>query len=952
MKLRLTFLAAFVFSFVATAFAQNAKIEGHVIDQNGRPVIGVRVKAPFLGQATTTDGKGHFVIYFAVSVQPGGVTRIQVERSGWVIYEPNRGNCTIQDSTKHFEPLRVKIVPKRSNLLRSDRSLSNLVDKMPVEYAKERNKRIDLERELNEERKRQKSASEQLSKTSGEVGRLRDELKKFTPINDFADETGFTPEEVVAALLRWARITKATDDKLDLIRKAFVLKNNDLILQLTAEAIPDARKILKQKNQESLKTMRDYVHLVMYQANALYGKGEYEEALNSYHAIELGFETGELSRELLREEWADLGLMIGDAAHQLGTRIQGIESAERLRQALAAYRQAESFYTRERSLRDWAATQNGLANVLGDLGERMEGSEGIRKMQEGASLLRNVISTTSPQQFADVWAATQNHLGSVLRDLGERVGGDESLTHLKDAKTAFSAAQTVFVRDKFPQHWAVVQNNLGNTLNSMGELMGGSEGLRYLKEAEAVFGTAIEIITREQSPQGWAMLQNNLGLVLESLGERVEGVDGIKYLERAEKTYRNALEVRTRERMPQKWAATQMNLGNTLRELSSQMEGADRIKILNDAEEALRAAIEVFTRDQFPQDWAAAQSNLGPVLALLGTSAEGSASLRYLKEAESVLRLALEVRTQEHLPQKWATTQNSLGAVYSALGARIKGIESINYWKNAEAAMRAALRVRTRDHLPQRWAATQNNLGLVLINLGARTNGQESLKYLNEAQFVLLAALEVRTRQNLPQKWAMTQMNLADVYLLLKNWVAASEAYSNVLQVFPNRLNAYRGATSLDHEVLFRFDRAFATHQQWLAKNGDDVDALADFAEANFTTARFSECNLLISALLTRQEVSVSTKTALRAIEIASLLALSKSTEVLGKLDVLMAEISRQPAEFTVEWRFDGTKHFLSQNDKLSSHRVWLGQLFDALSGEGRDEILKALQKVKVKFKE
>jgi hypothetical protein len=98
-------------------------------------------------------------------------------------------------------------------------------------------------------------------------------------------------------------------------------------------------------------------------------------------------------------------------------------------------------------------------------------------------------------------------------------------------------------------------------------------------------------------------------------------------------------------------------------------------------------------------------------------------------------------------------------------------------------------------------------------------------------------------------------------------------------------------------------------------------------------------------------EVSVSTKTALRAIEIASLLALGQSPKVSGRMETLIAEVSSQPAEFKVSWSFEGTKHFIGENEKLSPYRAWLMQLFAALASPTHDQIVKALNETKGAFK-
>jgi hypothetical protein len=58
-----------------------------------------------------------------------------------------------------------------------------------------------------------------------------------------------------------------------------------------------------------------------------------------------------------------------------------------------------------------------------------------------------------------------------------------------------------------------------------------------------------------------------------------------------------------------------------------------------------------------------------------------------------------------------------------------------------------------------------------------------------------------------------------------------------------------------------------------------------------------------------------------------------------------------QSAEFKVEWVFDGTKHFISQTEKLSPYRDWLVKLFDAIGGKDRETILKGLKESKESFK-
>jgi hypothetical protein len=83
----------------------------------------------------------------------------------------------------------------------------------------------------------------------------------------------------------------------------------------------------------------------------------------------------------------------------------------------------------------------------------------------------------------------------------------------------------------------------------------------------------------------------------------------------------------------------------------------------------------------------------------------------------------------------------------------------------------------------------------------------------------------------------------------------------------------------------------------------------------------------------------------------ADLLALNRADRISPKMEALIAEISSQPPEFKVEWVFDGTRHFISQTERLSPYRDWLDMLFDAIGGKDRETILKGLKEAKESFK-
>jgi hypothetical protein len=78
-----------------------------------------------------------------------------------------------------------------------------------------------------------------------------------------------------------------------------------------------------------------------------------------------------------------------------------------------------------------------------------------------------------------------------------------------------------------------------------------------------------------------------------------------------------------------------------------------------------------------------------------------------------------------------------------------------------------------------------------------------------------------------------------------------------------------------------------------------------------FTTSHFAECAQRIGALVENPAVEASAKIALRAIEIANLLALNNSPQVPDKLQALIDSLTAQADDFKVTWTFNGTKHFI-----------------------------------------
>ena len=62
MKKRFTMVAACLLMGMSAAWAQNTKVTGHVVDENGEPVIGASVVVKGTTIGTVTDFDGNFVL--------------------------------------------------------------------------------------------------------------------------------------------------------------------------------------------------------------------------------------------------------------------------------------------------------------------------------------------------------------------------------------------------------------------------------------------------------------------------------------------------------------------------------------------------------------------------------------------------------------------------------------------------------------------------------------------------------------------------------------------------------------------------------------------------------------------------------------------------------------------------------------------------------------------------
>jgi tetratricopeptide (TPR) repeat protein len=302
------------------------------------------------------------------------------------------------------------------------------------------------------------------------------------------------------------------------------------------------------------------------------------------------------------------------------------------------------------------------------------------------------------------------------------------------------------------------------------------------------------------------------------------------------------------------------------------------------------------------------------------------------------------------LPQEWAATQNNLGIALQDQGTRTGGEEGRQLLAQGMTAYRAALEVYTREQLPQDWARTQNNLGIALQDQGTRTGGEEGRQLMAQAVTAYRAALEVRTRESLPPQWAQTHNNLAQTYLALSQWADAAQSLRNVLLIYSNSAETYSILGGLYHERLFEFQAAFDLHQAWLERHPGDLAARENRAEAAFTVGRFAEAEEQLGEVLGEAGLRPGSRVALHALEIAALVMQRRVETIPKKLQDLLDLVSAQPADFHVEWGWDGTVHFIQTAGRLAQVRSWLLSFFEALKGKDRVALLGGLRTAASRF--
>ncbi len=924
MRPRLTILALFILSLTTNALAQQAKLEGHVFNSNGRPVSGVRVVVPG-GQATTTDSKGHFLINFPSSTISGQSTRVEV--TNWHVFDPMFGECWTQSVARSRESLKITIVAPGSTAAHLNRRrLGAIVGAFQ--------KQIE----------RQAAAVE---KMQTKVAQLEFQQEKYAFLQRYEEEYGVPTTDLQAALDRWV-VSKKASNGLERARQKFWEGDQKAVNAVLNSIKRITRSELIKARRDQLKWSRDYIDVLELNGIAYFEQFLFAKALTEFNELKKTFDSKVILKEDFTFDWANTRLWLGHIKIELGRRIAGPDGPRQLNDALEIFESVALTFDREQSPKEWAVCQTARGSALLNLGRRTAGAKGTQYLNDAEKAFSAALEIRRQEHGSPEWALAQNNLAIVLDEMAIRFEGIRSKESLKEAEAIFRDLLAVRNTRATAKEWFRTHNNLGIVLRKLGTRVDGGESRKYLTEAIEAHRTSMKIKTRELYPEELALAQENIAEALSELGQRIEGDEATAYLNDAVAMHKAALKVRTREELPQLWATSQGNLGNALGLLGERKYGAEQLRLWKEAATALRAALDIITPDLWPYDSAEMQISFGAALNKIGEQTEGKPGVQLLEEAETVLSAALKIFTREHLPRQWASTQNNRGLVQVSLGRRPDLSNNKDHLDKAVAIFRTNLEIFTREGSPQQWAMTQNNLTSTLVALAQLTR---DAKYVIEAEKINLEVLKEPSAQT-PQQRARPLVHQASIKYMKGDAPGAADSYARALEFYPDNVEVYRAAVAINHEVIFKFERAFELHQRWLARHTDDLDVMPDFAEAHFTTGRFSESRQHIARLLALPDnpvVTPSVRVALQAIDIANLLALGQEQEVSAKLDALVGEVSRQPATFQLLWSFRGTTYFTTQSKQLTRHREFLLKLFTALQETDRDKILVMLRE-QVKF--
>jgi tetratricopeptide (TPR) repeat protein len=904
-----------------------------------QPVQGVRVSLSFVAGAEkvvdsrdATNRSGQALLLVSPEAVQRGNLRIEITGvSDLVVYLPADGQLNGLPST-----VTVQLLPKGSILLLRAPQIEAMLQRLSLQN---------------------NAKSQQIRALKGELAAAQssrpDDLT--AAMTEWGRANGFEAADVDTQVHQWADNIQRRKDQATVGQRALA----ELALKHYGEAAQDfdkraddagqsldsldkddeefARRV-KEHEQKALddrhKQMVEYVDAKLQSSNAYQLNLQYHlatQVLDQARDRAAAEHTKYPEDAALRSIWLDAIGRAAEARVAEGEIAKAADSPLLLSRSIDDFQTLIHAYTAPEERQNWAATQNDLGSALQGQAERASGAPATDLLAQAVEAFHAALQVRTRADQPEVWALIQNNLGVVLWDQGKTSLGKRANDPLAQAVAAFQAALQVCTKAGQPELWATIQGNLGNALSDQGERGSGDLGTDALVRAVAAFRAALEVRSKANLPEDWATTQINLGTALVMQADRTDGAPGTDLLAQSVQAYRSALEVLTQANLPQDWAAAQGNLGVALRDQGERSSGAQATDLFAQSVEAFRSALEVFSKAGLPQGWAAAQSNLGRTLVDQGTRSSGAQATDLLAQAVLAYRSALQVDTKTDMTRDWEATQINLGLALTAQGERSSGAQAADLFAQAVKAYQAGLEVDTRSEFPLGWAKIQDSLGTALRDESQTQTGNAAAALLDQAVQAFQNALQVYTKADQPEERAIIQTNLGEARTFQGDFVAAAAAFDSALEVFPDVPELLQFAASIDHDKLFRFDRAFELDERRL-KSDSSPGVRMEFIEASLTAAHFSQCAEQAAAI-DDPVLSTSLIPVRDTIKLACQWGAGQKAAAQQTATALLPQAA---GLHSPGWNFAGTRHFLTSSAAFETDRASWIALFESLEkGDG-----------------
>jgi tetratricopeptide (TPR) repeat protein len=778
-----------------TSIAQQSKVQGYLYNDQEKPEGRVRIRA-LPSEGVTTANNGRFRIDFQ-TLGPGEGVTLVVERPNWVVYDPILGRTTTQKPIRRYIP-RIYIAEKGSAILLGSKAILDLLQQFESERTVTLN---DIARLQTENRRLQTQNIALTRELDAALERERENRDINVYLDRYAAFSGFTKDQVLSAVLDWAKPAPNDTDEVTGWKLFFARRyaESESVALTSAKKDINVWLKLERHQEEYAGPIIRKLHLAILNP---YRERRFRDALNNYSVLEKFITENRVPTDGFQRELTNARVLSANSKAYLSRTViprRGPEARQLLSEAIQQFRELLTLFGTERSPRVWT-TQINLGNALHELVFTIGVPDSAERLKEAQEAFREAIrirSLTSTINQSDPSMNYELHLASALHNVGLS-GGPNSVQFLLDAEQAYRSGLASLDRKVQPQDWLYANLNLGRVLQDLARFSGG-DAAGYRKKAETEYRAMLAVSEDQATECG--CIQASLATVLEEQGRTSRGQESLRYLNDADGAYKAALKLTSKRDMPEVWAQITINRAYLHQELGDRSrQGAENF--FRQSEEAFRKVLSAADHELYGQDRVRAQSGLADALNHLAKVVPERG--HYLKQAETEARKAVAL-SEDPTVIPCGCTIATLGAVLHDLG-RLGDEKSIDYLKEAEKLFRGALPVDRqtdwriqaglagvlldlglahdpidqeyikqsvtafreyfKNTSPESRAAYQGSFGTALHEL-ADFEDPPNVQLLKEAEVAFLAAMEWFTFEEDPQIWIMARVDAGTIMMHL-----------------------------------------------------------------------------------------------------------------------------------------------------------------------------------------